>query len=110
MMMKATAAMRLIQGSGRYSPSAPQPATPMADTQARETDAPMKTDHGRRVCAARVIAASWVLSPISAKKITPNVVNITRQSIYFLPLEGGLKALPVARQAPNRRGASQQMT
>jgi hypothetical protein len=28
-----------------------------------------------------VIAAIWVLSPISAKKITPKVVSSTRQSI-----------------------------
>jgi hypothetical protein len=41
MMMKATAAARLIQASGRYSPSMPPTATPMADTQARAIDAPM---------------------------------------------------------------------
>jgi hypothetical protein len=74
----------------------PPTATPMVDTQARAIDAPM-SPRGRRGCAAKVIAASRFLSPNSAKKITPNVANITRQFICFLPLECGLKALPVAR-------------
>src|SRR5215813_2743550 len=92
MTIKAMAEARLIQISGKCSPSAPPTMTPMADTQARAIDAPMRTAQGRRVCAARVTAASWVLSPNSAIKITPNVVNITRQSIYLLLLERGLKA------------------
>src|SRR5213592_4392495 len=41
----------------------------------------MKTSHGRFFSEAMVIAAIWVLSPISARKITPKVVSITRQSI-----------------------------
>src|SRR5437763_1136441 len=42
----------------------------------------MKTSHGRFFSAAIVIAAIWVLSTISAKKIIPNVVSSTRQSIF----------------------------
>src|SRR5215510_6835084 len=103
MMMKATAAARLIQASGTYSPSKPPTKTPTADTQARAIDAPMRTAHGRRVCAARVIVASWVLSPNSAKKITPNVVNITHQSICFLPHDGSLKLCSWRARRPTGR-------
>jgi len=39
----------------------------------------------------------------SAKKITPNVVNITRQSIYFLPLWRRPESF--ARNAPGARPA-----
>jgi hypothetical protein len=52
----------------------------------------MKTAQGRLDCAAIVIAASCVLSPISARKITPNVVRSIRQSILALPFARLLEA------------------
>src|SRR6202140_41379 len=79
--MKAAPATRLIHSRGKYWLRALPTTTPIADTATRASDAPRKTSHGRFFSAAMVIAAIWVLSPISAKKITPKVVSITRQSI-----------------------------
>src|SRR5215212_2649020 len=58
--------------------------TPSAETAASAKLAPRNTAHGLFVCAAIVIAASCVLSPISAKKIIPKVVSSTRRSIFSL--------------------------
>src|SRR4029078_5806896 len=79
--IKATAAVRLTQSKGTYSPITPQTITPSAETAASARLAPMNTAQGFFVCAAIVIAASCVLSPISARKIIPNVVSRTRRSM-----------------------------
>src|SRR6185295_5057435 len=58
--------------------------TPSADTAASARLAPINTAHGCFESAAIVIAASCVLSPISARKMIPNVVSNTRRSIRLL--------------------------
>ena len=75
MTMNAIAAARLIQTSGKIIPTTLPTTTPIAETAVKAKAEPMKTAQGRLDCAAIVIAASCVLSPISARKITPNVVR-----------------------------------
>ncbi len=74
-MMKAEAASFLSKSSGKYFPSAVPTATPISETSASASAAPRKTDRGERVCAANVMAASCVLSPISARNNVPKVVQ-----------------------------------
>src|SRR6185369_15580421 len=59
--------------------------TPSPDTATSAKLAPIKTAHGFFESAAIVIAASCVLSPISARKITPKVVSSIRKSIWSSP-------------------------
>src|ERR671933_400507 len=75
MTMNAAAATLRIKSSGRYLPSAVPTATPIKETRASASAAPRKTETGERVLAARVIAASCVLSPISARNNVPKVVQ-----------------------------------
>jgi hypothetical protein len=55
--------------------------TPMNVTKERVAMAPTKTDKGLPVLEVIRIAANWVLSPNSARKILPNVVIKILQSI-----------------------------
>src|SRR5438128_2699958 len=75
MIIKADAASLCNKSSGKYLPRAVPTKTPINETSASALAAPKKTESGERVCAAKVIAANCVLSPISARNKVPNVVQ-----------------------------------
>src|SRR4030043_1054701 len=64
--------------------------TPIKVTKERAVMAPTKTDKGRPVLEVMRIAANWVLSPNSARKMVPIVVRKIFQSIFFLLSYSGI--------------------
>ncbi len=85
MKMKATEApfFRMCRGMIEINPS--PNTTPIKVTRHKAAAAPTNTDSGRPVLQLIRMAASWVLSPSSARKIVPNVVKTIFQSNVYSP-------------------------
>ena len=80
----AAPAAFLIRLAGMQWPMAVPATTPIIEARTRAALVARRTTQGRRVLAVMVRQASCVLSPISAKKIVPNVAKKTFQSMEFL--------------------------
>src|SRR5262245_37565556 len=74
-------AKRRVHTAGRTSGSNCPTMTASTVPAASAPIAPAAIESGRRVVAARLIAASWVLSPISATKTRAKVETMRRQSM-----------------------------
>src|SRR5438445_8546184 len=76
-----------MYAAGRTCGRTCPPTTASNVPAARAPIAPAAIETGRRVLAARLMAASWVLSPISATKMSANVDTTRLQSMLAPPAQ-----------------------